>query len=162
MQHAFQISRKIEYGTRAMLFLASLPDGMTTSFREIARRMDIPEEFLAKILKILVKAKLVKSVRGAHGGYSLAQHASKISFLDVIEAVEGPVSVNVCTAKDHVGCEFTGACTMFSVWQQGQKAMLDVYRATKLDKLAMRSLTHRSPVLKKLVEPEPITRTPGR
>jgi Rrf2 family protein len=147
MQHAFQISRKIEYGTRAMLFLASLPDGMTTSFREIARRMDIPEEFLAKILKTLVKAELVKSVRGARGGYSLAQHASDISFLQVIEAVEGPVALNVCTDKEHTsGCKFTGSCSMVSVWRQGQEAMLAIYRATKLDKLAMRQLTHRSPL----------------
>ncbi len=147
MQHAFQISRKIEYGTRAMLYLASLPDGLTTSFREIARKMDIPGEFLAKILKILVKSKLVRSTRGSHGGYSLAVPASQISFLDVIEAVEGPVSINLCTEKDHGGCDFTGACTMYSVWRQGQERMLDVYRGTKLDKLAMRSLIHRSPVI---------------
>lgn len=148
MQHAFQISRKIEYGTRAMLYLASIPEGLTTSFREIARKMDIPEEFLAKILKTLVKSKLVRSTRGSHGGYSLAVPASQISFLDVIQAVEGPVSVNVCTEKDHGGCHFTGACTMYSVWRQGQEAMLEVYRSTKLDRLAMRSLTHRSPVVR--------------
>ncbi|MBL8913488.1 MAG: Rrf2 family transcriptional regulator [Archangium sp.] len=161
MQHAFQISRKIEYGTRAMLFLASLPEGKSTSFREIARQMDIPEEFLAKILKTLVKQELVKSVRGSRGGYSLARAASNITFLEVIEAVEGPISVNVCTEKDHAGsppnavaprgfeaCRFTGNCTMMSVWRQGQDRMLDVYRSTKLDKLAMRSLTHRSPLLK--------------
>ncbi|HEY0883215.1 MAG TPA: Rrf2 family transcriptional regulator [Archangium sp.] len=148
MQHAFQISRKIEYGTRAMLYLASLPDGMTTSFREIARQMDIPEEFLAKILKILVKAKLVKSVRGSHGGYSLALPASQVSFLDVIEAVEGPVSVNVCTEPGEGGCRFTNACSMYGVWAQGQERMLEVYRGTKLDKLAMRSLTHKSPLVR--------------
>ncbi len=148
MQHAFQISRKIEYGTRAMLFLASLPDGMTTSFREIARQMSIPEEFLAKILKTLVRASLVKSTRGARGGYALNVPASQISFLDVIEAVEGPVSVNVCTEKDHGGCAFSGACSMLSIWHQGQEAMLNVYRNTRLDRLAMRSLTHRSPLLR--------------
>lgn len=147
MQHAFQISRKIEYGTRAMVFLASLPEGMSTSFREIARKMDIPEEFLAKILKILVKAELVKSVRGSKGGYSLARPPSHITFLEVIEAVEGPVSINVCTEKDHGGCRFTSNCTMFSVWNQGQERMLEVYRSTRLDRLAMRSLTHRSPLV---------------
>jgi Rrf2 family protein len=130
-----------------MLYLASIPEGLTTSFREIARKMDIPEEYLAKILKTLVKQKLVRSTRGSHGGYSLALPASQISFLDVIQAVEGPVSVNVCTEKDHGGCHFTGACTMYSVWRQGQERMLEVYRGTKLDKLAMRSLTHRSPVV---------------
>ncbi|MEW5739190.1 MAG: Rrf2 family transcriptional regulator [Myxococcota bacterium] len=150
MQHAFQISRKIEYGARAMVFLASLPEGMTTSFREIARKMDIPQEFLAKILKILVKAKLVKSTRGARGGYSLARPASQISFLDVIEAVEGPVGVNLCTEKDHGdhnACSFSGACTMNAVWQLGQERMLEVYRNARLDRLAMRSLTYRSPLL---------------
>jgi Rrf2 family protein len=153
MQHAFQISRKIEYGTRAMLFLASLPDGITTSFREIARQMDIPEEFLAKILKTLVKSKLVKSVRGSHGGYSLAVPASQVSFLQVIEAVEGPISVNVCTeTKQHAACNFTGNCTMFSVWSLGQERMLEVYRNTRLDKLAMRSLTHRSPLVRQTSE----------
>jgi Rrf2 family protein len=151
MQHALQISRKIEYGTRAMIFLASLPDGMTTSFREIARHMDIPGQFLAKILKTLVTAELVRSTRGSRGGYSLALPASSISFLQVIEAVEGPVHVNVCTDREHEGgCNFTGACTMLSVWQTGQERMLEVYRATKLDKLAMRSLIHRSPVVTSL------------
>ena len=156
MQHALQISRKIEYGVRAMLFLASLPDGMTTSFREIARRMDIPSPFLAKILKTLVKGKLVRSTRGAHGGYSLSRPASQISFLDVIEAVEGPVSVNVCTDADtdHRSCAFTDRCTMMGIWQLGQQRMLEVYRATKLDRLAMRSLTHESPVLSQL-RPQP-------
>lgn len=148
MQHALQISRKIEYGTRAMVFLASLPEGMTTSFREIARQMDIPEEFLAKILKTLVRAKLVKSVRGSHGGYFLAVPASRITFLQVIEAVEGPVSLNVCTEQEHPGCQFTGSCTLYSVWRQGQERMLEVYRGVTLDKLAMRSLTHRSPVVR--------------
>lgn len=148
MARAFQISRKMEYGTRAMVFLASLPDGMTTSFREIGRKMDIPGDFLAKILKTLVKAKLVRSTRGAHGGYALARAASTITFLDVIEALEGPVSVNVCTAVDHEGCAFTGACTMYGVWRTGQERMLEVYRTTRLDRLAMRSLRHESPVLK--------------
>jgi Rrf2 family protein len=147
MQHALQISRKIEYGTRAMLFLASLPEGMTTSFREIARKMGIPQDFLAKIFKPLVKAKLVRSTRGSHGGYSLARPASQISFLEVIEAVEGKVNVNVCTDVDQSGCGFTSSCTMHSVWQSGQERMLEVYRNAKLDKLAMRSLTHRSPVV---------------
>jgi Rrf2 family protein len=153
MAHAFQISRKMEYGARAMAYLASLPDGMTTSFKEIAKKMDIPSEFLAKILKTLVKAKLVRSTRGAHGGYALARAASSISFLDVIEALEGPVNVNICTASDHDGCAFTGACTMYGVWRTGQERMLEVYRATKFDRLAMRSLRHESPVLKARVKP---------
>ncbi|MCA3015170.1 MAG: Rrf2 family transcriptional regulator, partial [Myxococcaceae bacterium] len=133
---------------RAMVFLASLPGGMTTSFKAIAKKMDIPSEFLAKILKTLARAELVRSARGAHGGYALARPASSISFLDVIEALEGPVTVNVCTGPAHDGCAFTGACTMYGVWRTGQERMLEVYRTTTLERLAMRSLRHESPVLK--------------
>lgn len=151
MQHALQISRKIEYGTRAMAYLASLPEGITTSFREIGLKMDIPGQFLAKILKTLVKAKLVRSTRGSHGGYRLAKPASQISFLDVIEALEGPVAVNVCAeGGNHESCVYVGRCSMLAVWEEGQARMVEVYRKTRLDRLAMRSLTHESPVLKAL------------
>ncbi len=149
MQHALQISRKLEYGTRAMAFLASLPEGLTTTFREIARRMDIPEDFLAKILKTLVKAKLVRSTRGSHGGYRLAKAASQITFLDVVEALEGPIAVNVCTESgDHAACAFVGRCSLVRVWEEGQAKMVEVYRKTKLDRIAMRSLTHQSPLVR--------------
>jgi Rrf2 family protein len=147
MQHPLQISRKIEYGLRAMLFLASQPEGTVAPFKEIARRMDVPQEFLAKILKTLVKAKLAASTRGAHGGYMLGRPASEISFLDVMEAVEGPVMVNLCTTDSHDGCHLTGACTMFSVWRLGQERMLEVYRHARLDKLAMASLTPAVPAI---------------
>jgi len=139
MQHPLQISRKIEYALRAMLFLASLPRSQAVPFREIAQRMEVPKDFLAKILKTLSKKQLVAADRGAHGGYRLARSAHEISMLDVIEAVEGPVRVNLCTDQ-RVGCNLSPTCTMFSVWRTGQERMLEVYRSARLDKLAMRSL----------------------
>ncbi len=126
-----------------MLFLASQPVGAVIPFREIATRMDVPQDFLAKIFKRLVKGKLAGSMRGAHGGYSLGRPASEITFLDVIEAVEGPVKLNLCTDKndlDHSACSFSGGCTMLSVWRLGQERMLEVYRHARLDKLAMTGL----------------------
>ena len=136
-----QISRKIEYGLRATLFLASVPEGEVVPFREIARRMGVPQDFLAKILKRLVQNQVVRSTRGARGGYRLARPAAEVSFLDVIEAVEGPLTVNRCTSGgEHRGCDFSMTCTMLSVWKLGQERMLEVYRAATLDKLAMRSL----------------------
>ena len=143
MQHPLQISRRIEYGLRAMLYLASVPRTAKVPFREIARRMDVPKDFLAKILKKLVREKLAASIRGSHGGYSLGRAAAEITFLDVIEAVEGPVKVNLCTDKsdlEHSGCSFSGGCTMLSVWRLGQERMLEVYRHATLDKLAMTGL----------------------
>ncbi len=135
MQHVLRISRKIDYGLRAMIYLAAIPEGSVVPFREIARQMDVPEDFLAKILKTLVDQGLVRSSRGPYGGYTLARSAAEISFLDVIEAVEGPVALNVCLDGDDA-CGRAPTCTMVAVWREGQDRMLDVYRQAKLSTLA--------------------------
>ena len=137
MQHVLRISRKIDYGLRAMIYLASISPEAIVPFREIARQMMIPEDFLAKILKTLVDHKLVRSARGPHGGYSLGRPASQINFLEVIEAVEGPIAINVCLDGDDP-CGKAEACTMVSVWRQGQEKMLEVYREKKLSELVLK------------------------
>ena len=131
MQHVLQISRKIDYALRAMIHLASLPGERVVPLQEIVTATHLPRDFLAKILKELTGRELVRSVRGAHGGYRLARPAKEISFLEVIEAAEGPVQLNVCL--DHKDrCEVSASCTMYHVWQQGQERMLEVYRSTSL------------------------------
>ncbi|HZX43655.1 MAG TPA: Rrf2 family transcriptional regulator [Myxococcaceae bacterium] len=139
MQHPLQISRRIEYGLRAMTCLAAQPEGKVMPFREIARRMNVPQDFLAKILKQLVTRKLAVSTRGARGGYRLGRPAREITFLEVIEAVEGPVVVNLCQ-DGHDGCRLSHGCTLYGVWKRGQERMLDVYRTATLDQLAMAEL----------------------
>ena len=136
MQHVLQISRKIDYGLRAMIHLAGLPAGKVTSLQDLSSTLHLPREFLAKILKVLAGRGLVRSSRGAHGGYQLARPARDISFLEVIESVEGPVQLNVCL--DHKDrCDVSASCTMYHVWKAGQDRMLDVYKNTTLAELAM-------------------------
>src|SRR5712691_4205652 len=138
MQHVLQVSRKIDYGLRAMIHLAGLPAGKITSLQDLATTLHLPREFLAKILKVLAARGLVRSARGAHGGYQLARPARDISFLEVIEAVEGPVQLNVCLdQKDR--CDVSAGCTMYHVWKSGQDRMLDIYRGTTLAELALPS-----------------------
>ena len=136
MQHVLRISRKIDYGLRAMIYLASIPPAMVVPFREIARQMMVPEDFLAKILKTLVDEGLVKSTRGPHGGYTLAKPSAEINFLTIIEAFEGPIAINVCLDGADP-CSKTEFCTMVDVWRRGQEKMLEVYRETPLASLAL-------------------------
>ncbi len=156
MQQVLKVSRKIEYGLRAMIYLASMAPGAVVPFREIARAMEIPQDFLAQILKTLVNAGVVQSLRGAHGGYRLGRKAEAISFLDVIEAVEGPVQINVCLnqmGKDV--CGLSPACTMYSVWKEAQEKMLEVYRAARLDRLALNALPKEQPLQALHTPPSP-------
>jgi Rrf2 family protein len=160
MQHVLRISRKIDYGLRAMIYLASIPMDSVVPFREIARQMDVPEDFLAKILKTLVDQGLVKSTRGPHGGYALARTPVDISFLDVIEAVEGPVALNVCLDGEDA-CGHSTACTMVDIWRQGQERMLDVYRQSRLSELAFKATSDGQVGLVQLALPTAIASRPS-
>jgi Rrf2 family protein len=146
MQHVLQISRKIDYGLRAMIHLAGLPDGRVASLQDLSSTLHLPREFLAKILKVLAGRGLVRSARGAHGGYQLARPSRDVSFLEVIEAVEGPVQLNICL--DHKDrCDVSASCTMYHVWKSGQDRMLEVYRRTTIAELATPAGAVAQPVL---------------
>jgi Rrf2 family protein len=145
MQHVLQISRKIDYGLRATIHLAGLPLARVASLQDLSTTLHLPREFLAKILKGLAARGLVRSSRGVHGGYQLARPAGSISFLEVIEAVEGPVQLNVCL--DHKDrCDVSAGCTMYHVWKSGQERMLEVYRRTTLADLVAQEEQPASPI----------------
>ena len=131
MHSALQISRKIDYALRAVICMADQPPGEVVSFRKIATIEQVPEDFMAKILRQLVREGLVNSTRGARGGYCLARPPEEISFLEVIEAVDGPVMLNLCLG-DMSTCDQACSCLMVDVWRQAQEAMLNVFRTTTI------------------------------
>jgi Rrf2 family transcriptional regulator, iron-sulfur cluster assembly transcription factor len=91
-----QLTRGGEYGLRGVLHLAHQGDGTISMVSAIAEAQSIPPRFLAKIFQALAKAGVVKSHRGAKGGFSLGRPASEITLRDVIEAIEGPI----CLGRD--------------------------------------------------------------
>jgi Rrf2 family protein len=129
--HGLQVSRKVDYGLRAMVRLAKNPPGAVMSFRDIAACEGIPDDYLAKIMRSLVVGKLVRSTRGPRGGYRLALPPSELTILDVIEAVEGPIAINACLESDG-NCPKLEGCTLHGVFQRAQSAMIDVFRETLL------------------------------
>jgi Rrf2 family protein len=85
-----QISRKADYAIRAMIYVAALNGRRTCSINEIAAKEKIPREYLAKILKELTQKGFLLSYKGVNGGYKLAKSRDTISFLDLLEAAQGP------------------------------------------------------------------------
>jgi Rrf2 family protein len=126
-----QISRKADYALRAVIYLSLQEPEKSCASSEIAARQSVPQEFLGKIIRDLMRGGLVKSKRGWNGGYALARPAQEITFRDVIEAVEGPIAVNLCLQPDQC-CEHLGRCTMFGVWNEVQRRVLDVFTHTTL------------------------------
>lgn len=130
-----QIPRKIEYALRAMIHLADNPGGVARG-TEIARMEHIPKYYLEKVIRDLMRRGLVRARRGPGGGYQLARPAETISFRDVIEAVEGPITLNVCV-DGSAACNLQPTCRMFRVWEEGQRVLLDVFSHTTLSEVAL-------------------------
>ena len=125
---------------RAMSYLARRPAGEISALRDIGTEQDIPESFLAKIFQNLVHAGLVVSQRGAHGGFSLARPAADITVRVVIEAVDGPISLNGCVLWPDT-CGRSGACRMHEVWLLAQERMMDVLDNVTLAELVPTGVT---------------------
>jgi Rrf2 family protein len=126
-----QIPRRVDYGLRAVIYLSGQDPEKCCSITEIAKNQGMPKKFLEKIIQDLIHAGLIRSKRGSCGGYSLARGAHAISFCDVIEALEGPISVNAC--MDHeVGCDQIPRCTMIGVWSEVQQRVTEVLSRTTI------------------------------
>ena len=143
-----ELSRKSDYALRAILFLARLSPNRYSRVGEIAKAHEIPRAFLAQILPLLVNRGVVKSQQGARGGYSLARAPDEISFLEVIEAVEGPLRLNKCTGDPHQDCSILESCEMHSVWSTAQKRMVDfLHNVSMADVLAASHHRQESPMI---------------
>jgi Rrf2 family protein len=129
-----QIPRKIEYALRAMIHLADNPGGIARG-SVIARQEHIPKYYLEKVIRDLMKRGLVRARRGPGGGYQLARPPETVSFRDVIEAVEGPITLNICVDGSSA-CDLQPVCRMFRVWEEGQRVLLDVFSHTMLSEIA--------------------------
>ena len=102
-----RLSKKADYALIAMKHLALRGDAGSSSAREIAALYDIPIELMAKVLQRLVRRGLLVSHQGTRGGYHLSRAPLQISVADVIQAIEGPVTVTACSTDE-------GQCEQFS------------------------------------------------
>ena len=113
-----RLTRAGEYAVRCVVFLATSAaesEERLTPRREVAREMDIPERFLAKIVPSLVRAGIIQAVRGAAGGLRLAKPAAQITLLEVVEAVVGEISLNDCVLRPG-DCRRNPDCAVHQIW----------------------------------------------
>ena len=112
-----RLSKKADYALLAMRHLAANRDVGAVSARELADAYDIPPELLAKVLQRLVRAQLLESHQGIRGGYGLAKPASALSVADVIQAVDGPLTVTACSDSDHTCDQFSKCNIRDPLWR---------------------------------------------
>lgn len=120
-----QLTRDGEYAVRALLHLAARPPGRLSLIKEIAERQEVPKSYLSKIMQHLTRAGLVLSRRGARGGFYLARPAAEITLRQAIEAVEGPIFLNVCLIRKGE-CHRDELCPVHIVWKEAQAKLFEV------------------------------------
>lgn len=130
-----QLTRAADYAVRVMIHMAGLPPGTRTSRTDLANAAGCPDQFLSKVLQDLTRAGLVVSHRGNTGGFELPEVRGAASVLEVVEAVEGPLRLNVCLAHDRA-CERQQWCPAHTMWAKAQEALVGVLRGTTISELA--------------------------
>ena len=106
-----RLSKKADYALMAMKHLAIRPDAASASAREIAEQYDIPVELMAKVLQALARRGLVTSLQGTRGGYRLARPTLQITVADIIQAIDGPLTVTACSTEAE-NCDQYAKCNV--------------------------------------------------
>lgn len=130
-----RMTRGADYGARGVIYLAKRPPDTVALVGDIASAEDLPASYLAKIFQDLVKEGILRSHRGAKGGFALERPAEEITLLEVIEAIDGPINLCPCLVSSQ-GCEKIDTCSLRPVVAEAQEQMLAVLENRTFDYLA--------------------------
>ena len=135
-----KLSTKGRYGLRALIDLAQYSSETPVSITSISARQDLSERYLEQLMAMLKKAGLVKSVRGAGGGYVLSKDMAAISVGDVLRALEGSLEPVECAGLEpEGGCKASDQCVTKYVWQRINDSISRTVDEIRLDQLVEES-----------------------
>jgi Rrf2 family protein len=143
-----KLTKKADYGLIAVRHLASVSAGMANT-KDIADAYHLPVPLLAKVLQKLTKAGVLHSVAGTNGGYKLARDARRITALEVVRAIDGPVILTHCFTE-HGVCDQSESCTVREPLRRVHEAIIEL-----LNKFTITDLAE-SPVVQLTPPPVPL------
>lgn len=129
----FQISRRVDYAVRIMIELG-LHEGEFMSAQRLSARTDVPKSFLHKISVDLSRADLVRTQAGPRGGLTLGRPTAQINMLQIVEAVNGPICLNVCLIRPQE-CKRDRYCPGHDFWGRIQLSLVQQLEAATLAQL---------------------------
>ncbi len=132
---SMQLTRAADYAVRVMIQLAVPSADGRVSLPALAKATGAPESFLSKVLQALAHAGLISSRRGQAGGFRISPRGRAVSMLDVIEAIDGDICLNLCMIPGR-SCSRKARCPAHPVWVEAQQAMLAVLSSTTVAEMA--------------------------
>ncbi|MEO8231996.1 MAG: Rrf2 family transcriptional regulator [Ignavibacteriota bacterium] len=132
-------SKKCEYGLQAVLFFATRDYDCVCPAEEVSKKLNIPKEFISKILQSLTESGIIESKKGKLGGFKLAMHPSKIKLIDIVEAIDGLESFNSCVLG-FPECTPEKPCPVHDQWGELRAKALEMLSAETIDKFKEKTL----------------------
>lgn len=129
-----KLSTVTRYGLRALSDLCRQEGNKPVAVGDIARRQDIPSSYLEQLFAKLRRGELIKSVRGAQGGYVLARPAGEITVAEIIRALGEPIAFGDCQTE--AGCRNTSECSTYELWRRLKDSVDDILESTTLEDIA--------------------------
>ena len=150
-----RLSKKADYALMAMKHLAlkTASVSSSTSAREIAEQYDIPIELMAKVLQVLARRGLLTSHQGTRGGYTLSKPTASISVADIIQAIDGPLTVTACSSEDEHCEQFTKCNVRDPLWRIKDRIL------SALSTCSLAEITAAAPYEAPAAMPVPLTRS---
>jgi Rrf2 family protein len=131
----FRISRRLDYGLQLMIALANDPENRPQSTASLADKLQIPLPFLHQIGHMLMQAGLIKASPGPHGGVRLNKPVESITVLQIVEVLEGPITLHPCP-ECNSSCARMDACSAQFTWTDLQDVVTNHLANVKLSSLA--------------------------
>ncbi|MEW6144989.1 MAG: Rrf2 family transcriptional regulator [Thermodesulfobacteriota bacterium] len=128
-----QVTKTLDYAVRSLTYMGHEPI-VKHSMKEISEHQHIPINYLAKIMRRLVKKGIVRSMVGPDGGYTLRKAPRDISLRDIYEAIEGEIRVVDCMDKSAI-CHLHESCPQLPVWDRVQLSMVKILEETTLEQM---------------------------
>ena len=135
-----RLSSMADYAVVTMSAAARHCGGARVSSGELAQETGLPLPTVHKLVSLLSKAGLLRSLRGAGGGLQLARPAAAITLADIVEAVEGPIALTACVEHGKHDCALEGACCVQPHWAVVNDAMRGALAGIPLTQLAQRQI----------------------
>lgn len=124
-----KVSRLADY---AVVILAALNGQGVLAASELAEKTHLPEPTVSKVLKLLTKSKIIDSIRGAGGGYTLNRTPETVTVADIIRAVDGPISLTACVEGSVENCAYSNQCSIRGRWNDVNTVINNALAAVSL------------------------------
>lgn len=131
------VSKTLDYAVRSLSYLGSQGEGKVCYMKQISESENIPINYLAKVMRVLVRDGIVRSIVGPEGGYLLTRKPQEITLMEIYEAVMGRLRIIDCLG-DGFKCDFGKNCAQITLWLRLQNSIEDVLKNTYLSEIIKR------------------------